>query len=265
MAPVPVASRSITLQNATVEKRGTTWASTATRPGRAGGRTLGEAEPEHEQPGEAPDPDGAEISHAPRRCRRVRRLLASSIGVCGLADRGLPAGNLAVAPPRRPRPAAADNDIFGLTKVWAIHLNLTAPEYEALQPEPAASASPVGLRRAEGETQGQARPRTQSLRHRIRLGPRGSDRWRQNILQGRPAIRRQRHLFRLRRRCQATLSHRLRPARQATLPRPDHDQSPPRQHGCLAWRLIVVRPWKSCLPCRSKSMRKGGTSAAEAK
>jgi putative membrane-bound dehydrogenase-like protein len=65
----------------------------------------------------------------------TRRLLAASVAACALPVLAC----LLVDVPPRPLPAAApavDGAAFGLNRVWAVHLQVSATEYDALQPPP---------------------------------------------------------------------------------------------------------------------------------
>src|SRR5262245_60504949 len=61
----------------------------------------------------------------------TRRILAASVSAVGLLIVAWSLANALLLPAA---PAADDKDVFGLTKLWAIHIDIPAKEYEALQP-----------------------------------------------------------------------------------------------------------------------------------
>src|SRR5262245_2103374 len=66
----------------------------------------------------------------------MTRRLAATIVACGLLILACLFVTSLQKPTAARAPAAADgdSDVFGLTKVWAIHLTIPAKEYQALQP-----------------------------------------------------------------------------------------------------------------------------------
>ena len=69
---------------------------------------------------------------------------------------------------------AAGADLFGLTKVVKLHIEISAEEYQAMQPSPrpASGRSPAG---PEAEAPGEREQRAEPLRVRVLLGARGPD------------------------------------------------------------------------------------------
>jgi hypothetical protein len=102
----------------------------------------------------------------------VRRFVtgASVLACSGVLLFGILAGfrNAATAGKDKDAPG---KDVFGPTKVWSLHLEIPAREYEALQPRTGGFGFP-GKPPAPPpkDPKVQARKRTQSLWHRVSLG-----------------------------------------------------------------------------------------------
>ena len=78
---------------------------------------------------------------------------------------------------------AAGADLFGLTRVVNLHIEISADEYQAMQPPPPAGFREL-RRRLRGRSARGAGERAEPLRGRVPLGARGRDRGGQD-LQGR--------------------------------------------------------------------------------
>ena len=165
----------------------------------------------------------------------------------------------AVACRRGPRMTATPGgrppaqDLFGLTKVVPLHIEIAADEYQAMQP-PAPAGGPGGPPpAASAEEAGRASERAESLRPRIPLGARGRHGGGQDVPGRRPPLRGERLLHGLRRRPEAFLRRRSGPRRSRGVPRPARDAAPER--GARS-RRRRARPSPSPSSARPESPRR---------
>ncbi len=116
-------------------------------------------------------------------------------------------------------------NVFGTTKVWDIHLEIPAKEYEAMQPPAGGFGFPVRRPRTPAP-KGQARQRAQPLRHRVPLGAGRLLRGRQDLQEGRRPLCRRHHLLRVRPGPETSAEDRVQQVRRPAIPRAHVAPSP---------------------------------------